>query len=379
MLGDIRDRVESEFDSILETARDLIRIPSRSGEERICAEYIHSRLNEMYTNYSIALLNRPFEHRPQVIMYDNDNNYDTKIILNGHIDTVPEGNLEMWSVDPFSAVVRDGMLYGRGAADMKSNLALMMHIPRVLPSSIALTFAVGEERAEQGSKYILDYLKDKIKAKYAIVLEPTSLKVCYAQQGALWLKVKVRGKSVHASMPEYGINAIAEASRIIEVLKNYTLYSDECRAKCSVTMIQGGIKENVIPDDCILYIDRRFTPRESRDNVINEIRSLLDSLHIDYSIEVIGERNSVSISRDSYIARALYNSCRSLGLDTSYECFPASTDNEYFTAEGIEGVVWGAGSLQYAHAADEHISIEELRQEAYALAYTLYSYKSLLS
>jgi len=378
MLGDIIDRVESEFDSILETARDLIRIPSRSGEERICAEYIHSRLNEMYSSYNIALLNRPFEHRPQVVMYD-DNNYDTKIILNGHIDTVPEGNLEMWSVDPFSAVIRDGMLYGRGAVDMKSNLALMMHIPRILPANIALTFAVGEERAEQGSKYILDYLKGKIKARYAIVLEPTSLKVCYAQQGALWLKVKVRGKSVHASMPEYGINAIAEASRIIEVLKNYTLYSDECRAKCSVTMIQGGIKENVIPDDCILYIDRRFTPRESRDNVINEIRSLLDSLHIDYSIEVIGERNSVSISRDSYIARALYNSCRSLGLDTSYECFPASTDNEYFTAEGIEGVVWGAGSLQYAHAADEHISIEELRQEAYALAYTLYSYKSLLS
>jgi succinyl-diaminopimelate desuccinylase len=375
MLGDIRDRVEREFNSILETARDLIRIPSRSGDERICAEYIHSRLNEMYPSYSIALLKRPFEHRPQVLMYGDD----AKIVLNGHIDTVPEGNLEVWSVDPFSAVVRDGMLYGRGAVDMKSNLALMMHIPRILPTSIALTFAVGEERAEQGSKYILDYLKGKINARYAIVLEPTSLRVCYAQQGALWLKVRVRGKSTHASIPEYGINAIVEASRIIDALESYPLSIDECRAKCSVTMIHAGIKENVIPDECTLYIDRRFTPRESRDKAINEIISILDSLHIDYSMEVIAERSSISIDRDSYIARALYNSCKSLGIETSYECFPASTDNEYFIAEGVEGVVWGAGSLQYAHAVDEHISIDELRQEAYALAYTLHSSKSLLS
>jgi len=302
MLGDIRDRVEREFNSILETARDLIRIPSRSGEERICAEYIHSRLNEMYPSHSIALLKRPFEHRPQVLMYGDD----AKIVLNGHIDTVPEGNLEVWSVDPFSAVVRDGMLYGRGAVDMKSNLALMMHIPRILPTSIALTFAVGEERAEQGSKYILDYLKGKINVRYAIVLEPTSLRVCYAQQGALWLKVRVRGKSTHASIPEYGINAIVEASRIIDALESYPLSIDECRAKCSVTMIHAGIKENVIPDECTLYIDRRFTPRESRDKAINEIISILDSLHIDYSMEVIAERSSVSVGRDSYIARALY-------------------------------------------------------------------------
>ncbi len=385
MLADIKERAEKEFDKILDTAKDLISIPSRNppGEERRCAEYIHARLREMYEPfYNAVLLHEPFEHRPQVIMYPKDSADSVKVIFNGHIDTVPEGDYNTWHSDPFSAIVKDGYLYGRGSVDMKSSLAVMMHIVNILQgyqasNSIALTFAVGEERAEHGTDAILAYLKRLgINAKYGVVLEPTALKICHMQQGALWLRVKIKGKATHASLPEYGRNAIVDAVRAIDALSSYAMALrlrayEQCIPRCSVTMIKGGIKENVIPDECELVIDRRLSVNEDSKYVNGEIEALLDSLSLNYTLDIIAKRDSVCIDKDSYIARELYNSCLKLGIDTCYACFPASTDNEYLVREGIEGVVWGAGSLEHAHAVDEHISIKELKEEVYALALML--------
>ncbi len=383
MLASVKERVDKEFDKILDTAKDLIGIPSRNppGEERSCAEYIYTRLKEMYEPlYRIVLLHEPFEHRPQVVMYPDVD--EVRVILNGHIDTVPEGDCSAWHNDPFSAIIKDGYLYGRGSVDMKSNLAVMMHIINVLQGyqagkGIALTFAIGEERAEGGTEAILAYLKRLgLKARYGLVLEPTALRICHMQQGALWLRVKVKGKATHASLPEHGRNAIVDTVEAIDALSSYAralrlrMY-EQCVPRCSVTMIKGGIKENVIPDECELVIDRRLSIKEDSGYVKGEIEALLDSLSLDYTLDIIAERDSVCIDKDSYIARELYNSSLELGIDTCYSCFPASTDNEYLVREGIEGIVWGAGSLEQAHAVDEHISIKELKEEAYALALTL--------
>ncbi|GBC73248.1 Acetylornithine deacetylase [archaeon HR04] len=400
MLYKIKDAVDREMQSIVEDARELIRIPSRNppGEERRCAEYIHSRLKELGLNS--ILLHEPYADRPQVIAYARDSRSDElRIVLNGHIDTVPEGSMEGWSVDPFSGMIKDGKMYGRGAADMKSALAVMMHICKIVSRrDLLLCFAIGEERAEPGTSTILKHLRrlgiDRL--RYGIVMEPTSLKIATCQMGALWLNVKVRGRSAHASIPTNGINAIVRACKAIGALEAYardiakrnisssssnndssSMISNIkrlCIPRCSVTMITGGVKENVVPDECSFTIDRRVAPYESANDVINEIKMLLDLHAEEYEMSMIAERSPVCIDESSILVKGLSDALATIGITDHhpfYWCFPGSTDNEHIVREGIESIVWGPGSIEQAHAADEHISVEELRLSAYALALLL--------
>ena len=393
MLYKIKDAVDSEMQSIVEDARELIRIPSRNppGEERRCAEYIHSRLKELGLNS--ILLHEPYADRPQVIAYARDSRFDElRIVLNGHIDTVPEGGMEGWNVDPFSGMIKDGKIYGRGAADMKSALAIMMHICKIVGRrDLLLCFAIGEERAEPGTSTILKHVRrlgiDRL--RYGIVMEPTSLKIATCQMGALWLNVRVKGRSAHASIPTNGINAIVRACKAIGALEAYardiakrsisnssSMISNGSRAcipRCSVTMIAGGVKENIVPDECSFTIDRRVAPYESANDVISEIKALLDAYAEEYEMSMIAERSPVCIDESSILVKGLSDALATIGI-TDHPvcwCFPGSTDNEHVVREGIESIVWGSGSIEQAHAADEHISIEELRLSTYALALLL--------
>ncbi|MEM0029775.1 MAG: M20 family metallopeptidase [Candidatus Nitrosocaldus sp.] len=395
MLYRIKDAVDKEIPSIVDDARELIRIPSRNppGEEKRCAEYIHSRLKEL--GLDSMLIHEPFADRPQVIAYARGSRFDElRIILNGHIDTVPEGSIEKWSVDPFSGMIKDGKIYGRGSSDMKAALAIMMHICKMVDRrDLLLCFAIGEERAEPGTSTILKHVRklgiDRL--RYGIVMEPTSLRIATCQMGAIWLNVKVKGRAAHASIPDTGINAIVRACKAIGALELYAMdiskgsisskssstisnSSRVCIPRCSVTMIAGGVKENIVPDECSFTIDRRVAPYENVKDVIDEIKAVLDAYAEEYDMSMIAERSPVCIDESSIIVRGLGDALASIGMkdgDDLLYCFPGSTDNEHIVREGIESIVWGPGSIEQAHAVDEHISIKELRSSAYALALLL--------
>ncbi len=352
------------FREIIGTASDLIKIPSRNppGEEKACAEYIASRLREM--DLEVQVIKEPFSNRPQIIAYNDD----PVIMLNGHIDTVPEGDRESWSMDPFSGIVKDGMLYGRGSIDMKSALAIMIHMPRIISRGILLMFAIGEERAEPGTQTLMKYIND---IRYGIVLEPTSLAIAPYQRGALWLKITTRGKATHGSLPEHGINAIMLADEIIHKIDDYSRILRErvfidTFPTCAITMINGGIKENIIPDRCDLVIDRRLIPDEDLDIVKKEIRDMLDN-----EVEIIGFRKPVRVD-NSLLSNILASTMKEVTGHSSIKCFPASSDNEHIVAKGIESIVWGPGDLSKAHAIDEAISIDEIMIASKVLALSLY-------
>ncbi|MCS6768156.1 MAG: M20 family metallopeptidase [Candidatus Nitrosocaldus sp.] len=383
MLGKVKDAVEREMVGIVEDAAELIRIPSRNppGEERRCAEYIYSRLREFGLN--AFLLHEPFTDRPQVIAYPSMYRIDElEMMLNGHMDTVPEGSAEAWSIDPFSGLIRDGRIYGRGSVDMKSALAIMMHICRIVEDArVMLCFAVGEERAEPGTSTMLRHLRHMgARVRYGVVMEPTSLRIARCQRGALWLRVRVRGRAAHASIPYAGTNAILKACRAVDALNAYMLTGSrhergeggvQCTPSCSITMIDGGVKENIIPDECTLVIDRRVTPYEDVSSVIDGIRELLDKSIGDYSMDIIASRRAVCIDGPSMLISRLSDALGSIGVEPVVECFPGSTDNEFIVGEGIESIVWGPGSIEQAHAVDEHISIEELNRATCGLALLL--------
>ncbi len=379
MLSDITGRVESNFNEILHTASELIKIPSRNppGEERRCAEYIYSKLKEL--GYETYLVNEPFTDRPQVVGLLRGKSTDT-VLLNGHIDTVPEVDADSWSMDPFSGIIKDGFLYGRGAADMKSSLAVMMHAPKFAETdaSILLTFAVGEERAEPGTSTLLSWIKKfGLTIKYGLVMEPTALQVATHQRGAVWFRIGIKGRAAHASMPTKGINAIEIAHNIMRTIQEYNnVLSNKQHGfagtpTCSVTMISGGVKENVIPDRCDIIIDRRLVPSESSDGVAKEISSLLDKTELDYEITQLGSREPVELSNDSTLAKTMLHAMHDMNIPSKTICFTGATDNEHLVTNGIESLVWGPGDLKFAHAIDERISISDIKNSSIALGIVL--------
>ncbi len=372
--------VDKKFPDLIRTASELIKIPSRNppGEEKRCAEYIYSRLKEF--GLETHLVSEPFSNRPQVVALARGRSEDT-IMLNGHIDTVPEGDPEDWSMDPFSGKVKDGLLYGRGSVDMKSALAIMMHVTKFVNTnvSVLLTFAVGEERAEPGTSTLLSYIKKfNLNVRYGLVLEPTALNVASCQKGAVWFKIKIRGRAAHASAPNKGINAIELASKFAHAISDYR--NDIAKRKhrladpptCTITMIHGGFKENVIPDKCELVIDRRLVPSESGSMVEHELRSFVDKLQLDCELDKIASREPVEIEDGSAIARAMIEATNeATGRRPSIICFSGATDNEHLVANGIQSIVWGPGNLNKAHAIDECISVDEIKQATVALALLL--------
>jgi len=378
--SDVLETVDEKFPEIIQTASELIKIPSRNppGEEKHCAEYIYSRLKEF--GLETHLVSEPFSNRPQVVALARGKNENT-ILLNGHIDTVPEGDPEDWSVDPFSGKVKDGFLYGRGSVDMKSALAIMMHIANIadVSGNILLTFAVGEERAELGTSTLLSYIKRfNLNIQYGLVLEPTALKVATCQKGAAWFRIKLKGRAAHASAPDKGINAIEIASKVMHAINDYRNVITKRKHRladpptCTTTMISGGFKENVIPDKCELVIDRRLVPGESSSMVEHELRPFIDKLCLDYELDKIGSREPVEIDDNVAIAKAVIDATNeATGTSTSIICFPGATDNEHLVASGMQSLVWGPGNLNKAHAIDECISIDEIKQATVALALLL--------
>jgi succinyl-diaminopimelate desuccinylase len=372
--------VDSEFPRILQTASELVKIPSRNppGEEKRCAEYIYSKLKEF--GFETYLVNEPFSSRPQVVALIRGKEENT-ILLNGHMDTVPEGDPNSWSVDPFSGIIKEGFLYGRGSVDMKSSLAIMMHVAKhaKLNGNILLTFAVGEERAEPGTSTLLSWIKQKfdLKIMYGVVMEPTSLNVATYQKGATWFKIKVKGKAAHASAPSKGINAIELAQNLLLIIHEYKNEIAKRSHKfggeptCSITMISGGIKENVIPDYCEVTVDRRLVPGESSYQVEKEVSLMLNKTALDYELIKLGAREPVELSNDSTLAKTLHDVLREMNIQKSTICFSGATDNEHLIANNIEGLVWGPGDLPFAHAVDERISTEEIRNASVALLLTL--------
>ncbi|MFQ5969439.1 MAG: M20 family metallopeptidase [Nitrososphaerales archaeon] len=379
--ADILNKVEINFNDIVQTASELIKIPSRNppGEEKNCAEYIYSKLKEF--GYETYLVNEPFNNRPQVVALIKGKNKESTILLNGHIDTVPEGDRNSWSIDPFSGTIKDSFLYGRGAVDMKTSLAIMMHVGKIVSvnGNLLLTFAVGEERAEAGTSSLLSYInKLGLNLKYGLVLEPTSLRVASCQNGATWFMIKVKGRAAHASAPDKGLNAIEVASRIMQRI-NY--YKDVIAKRshrlagaptCTVTMIKGGFKENVIPDACELVIDRRLLPGESSDAAANELKSFLNKLEFDYELEKLGSREPVELDDNRVLVKSMLDVMNETTHTKSKTiCFSGASDNEHLIANGIESLVWGPGDLNKAHSIDECISIDEIRQAIVALSLLL--------
>ncbi len=383
---DVLERIREE--DVVALAGELVRIPSHyqvpggeTGVARHIGDYLESR-------GITSRVREVFDGRSNVYGTLEGDRPGPTLLFCGHMDTVlPEGMVH----PPFGAELRDGMLWGRGAVDMKGGLAAMLVAMAALKEagvslagSLGFAGVVGEE-SPNNSEGARALVQDWPVVDLAVVGEPTDLNVAVYHKGMTWLRVHVGGKAGHASHPEDGINAIVVASRIIARLQDQLVPVLASRSHpyvsgptLSIGRIEGGIQNNIIPDSCWFSLDRRIMPGEQQAEVIREIEEVADdvvrafpgaSFQIEEQPETAG-RGPME-SGPGRLSRA-FSSC---GLSVTGTRLPVTgvdywTDGTHLFRAGAETVVFGPGSISQAHSAEEFIAVSQMTQAArlYALA-----------
>ncbi|MGI8484970.1 MAG: M20 family metallopeptidase, partial [Thermomicrobiales bacterium] len=210
-----------------------------------------------------------------------------RLALNAHVDVVPIGEEAAWTYPPFGGQIIEGRVYGRGAGDDKASVTAQVMAAVALARSqvplegslLVTTVADEETTGELGSGYIVR--GGYVDADFVIVGEQTMNQICIAERGAVGVQVIVYGIAGHAAAPWDGINAIEGMSRVITALREDLWPVVEQRTHrhlpCStatISIIGGGVKTNVIPDRCEIYIDRRILPDETPESVATEIQAV---------------------------------------------------------------------------------------------------------
>lgn len=362
-------------DSVVDVARSLIAIESENppGNEQACAEYVAKWFDDC--GLTVSLVESPDPTRPSAAARIGSG--EPTIVLNGHIDVVPAGDRDAWSVDPYGGVVDGDRLYGRGSADMKTGLALGMVVARDLApaversgtGSIVVHAAAGEETGYPGTKALLDA---GFTGDAAVVLEPTGLRVATSAKGVATYRIEVSGDPCHASRPDQGRNPIDGLDRALGAIETYDAVVRERRdplcgsAFATVTEIAAGIDENmaVVPGRGHLLLDRRVLPGESIDAIDDEITDLCEHAAINGAPcehTRIQYYAPSKVDPDRPIAREFLERSHDLAAVPAEPIgLEAATDAREFAAVGADAIVWGPGRLGQAHTLDEWISLKEV-------------------
>jgi acetylornithine deacetylase len=308
------------------------------------------------------------------------------IILSGHTDTVPWTGQD-WSMDPLSALVQDGKLYGRGSADMKAFIGLALaHAEAFLnsqaPFAVHFAFSYDEEVGCFGVKELIADLRDAgIKPLACIVGEPTLMVPAIAHKGVYRYKCCVRGKEAHSSLTPHSVNAIEMAARVVGRVRDMAEGFEQHEPRfegfdvpfstASVGQFHGGIADNVVPRDAEFRYEFRDLPTANAAQMQAEVLAYAKSLEpamkkvapdAGFGFETICEIPSFLGSKDDAVTRLAQRLSGEAG--TTLVAF--GTEAGLFKNAGIPTVVCGPGSIQQAHQPDEFVSLEQLgRCEAF--------------
>jgi len=369
-------------EEVVNLLSNLIKIPSHKNvnwQENKMVEYIKEfLLKEDIKNIEVEYIQ---ENRPNLTAFIKGSGEGESLMLNGHLDTVPPYNM---IVPAFEPIISNGKISGRGAVDMKGSLAAMLlAIALIKRSGIKLkgdlifSGVIDQEQRSIGS---VGLVEKNLKVDYAVIGEPTNLKICNAHKGMEWIKIIVKGKSAHGSTPEKGINPIYHACRIaneIELL-NKELETRENdimgNPTVNVGVIAGGNDPNIVPSVSYIEVDRRYTDEENQERIYEEIKRILIRLNAaypGYQTEIVSMDDRIcplkniplSVPKDSKIVSALVRSFKNVNdIEPEITSFRGWSDAALFKSElDIPSIVFGPGLPEQCHAADESLSIEELK------------------
>lgn len=358
--------------TVIDIAKELIAFDTSGPptKEQPCAQWIKDFLEDI-----------GFEAELQVVEKDRANvigkigrGKGPGLVLSGHIDVVLAGDPSLWKVTgPFEPVVKDGRLYGRGACDMKGPDACILQAVKELAKEsykrqLSVVFTAGEDT---GGWYVTKVIEEKkittADAMYGVIPEPSMMEIIPIHKGSGGAEVLIHGKAAHSSKPELGINANQKAADYLYALRGLQSKLDETKhpllgpTTVECTMMNGGFKSNIIPDQARLTLNFRLIPEHKDPEVsrkwFEDMITSLSSKDPEFKAELTRHRASepLDVPLDSRIVSTLRDI-----LGTRIVGAPYYTEAVNYTKAGIPTVICGPGSIDQAHTPDEYVSLEQL-------------------
>jgi succinyl-diaminopimelate desuccinylase len=392
----VLDQVEKFTADIVAFTQALVRIPTVNppGDCYLeCAQFIAHKLREL--GYGVETL--PAEglpehtpEHPRLNVIGRLGRDDQPMLhFNGHYDVVPPGT--GWTVDPFSAELRDGRIYGRGTCDQKAGIAASIYaVEAVRRAGIPLCGGIEQSATadeESGGFAGVAWLCDRghlsrARQRYVVITEPLDPeRVCIGHRGVYWFELTTLGRVGHGSMPGLAVNAAEQMARVIQALETElkpalaTRHSrvpveppQARRPSLNLNSIHagqalGGWQTPTVPDRSTAIFDRRFIHEEQFDAVRAEIVDLLDRQGVAYELKDVMRVDPLLGDAHGELAqtaaRAIHDA---LQVEPSFVSSPGTYDQKHVVRRaGIqECIAYGPGRLILAHQPDEHVAVADL-------------------
>jgi succinyl-diaminopimelate desuccinylase len=385
--------IEDSREEITDFLRELVSIPTvnppgtdyekcaRLISRKLKAANIESKLVEV----SQGELKASGVDLPRVSVLGNLKGTIRKPVLhiNGHFDVVPPGS--GWTCDPFGGEIRDGNLYGRGSSDMKGSLAAaimtLVVIARTgiqLKGDVTLSATPDEETGgELGAGYLLK--NGLVRGDGCVVAEGAGVnEVSMGHKGVLWMEVRTHGRATHASRPHLGVNAVTKMANVIIGLNELSQKLEKKRTESSKLFmdtpcpslmvggtIRGGIKTNIVPDSCVLTLDRRLlleeNTKEAEDEVLSSLAKLRsEDAELDVQANSLLRIEPMRCDPNAEILQTLVRSVtKTSGVPPRIIATDGFTDAHYFATQ-MPTVMHGAGLREQGHTKNEYVVIDHV-------------------
>jgi putative selenium metabolism hydrolase len=373
--------VRDHREDAIRVLQEFIRVPSPSGQEKACGEKVAETMRALgFDTAKVDLLG-------DAMGVLNGSGGGRSILMNGHIDHVPVGDM----VDPYSAKLMDGatfgtngqVVYGRAACDMKAGVAAIVMAGAYLrDAGVKLkgdykVAAVGQEEVG-GAGTVSTIERDRFLADVVLIGEATNMDLALGHRGSMAMSVSVRGRSCHASAPERGINALYKATDLITKIRNELvprLPRDPLFGKVSLTITMIDVKPgtfNVVPEECRFTIDCRNTPNYAAENLKRDLEDLIADQVVkdpEFKASVLpaqlggDERSFNGFYTDPAIFSVVEEAEAAikgvLGKVPRRKTWTFATDGKFYSWLGIPVIGFGPGEEQFAHTAKDHVRVDD--------------------
>ncbi|CAM5781237.1 MULTISPECIES: M20 family metallopeptidase [Brevibacillus] len=406
------EEIDKRQDELIELCSRLIQFPSENppGDSRPISKFIIDYLKQEGIDTAI---HESGETMWNLISTIGSPSPDRHLLYCGHTDVVPAGDLSRWDVPPYSGLVKDGFIHGRGATDMKGGLAGLIFVTGLfarlgvpLAGNLSLFIVPDEETGgDLGVPWVLD--RGLIAGTAAVIAEPSHPQnPTIGQKGSCWFEFTVEGTPGHGSLaPLNGESAILKAARAIQALQKLWELKPDIPAEVqdiiniskefalvrnpgkdvsavhdhvtiNIGTISGGTKVNVVADRCTVQVDTRVPFGLDYRDVLAEAKRLLLEEGIDVELKPFGFQGNANWTSDSEdIVRLLVESITDVSQKEAYGVLQwASSDARHFRKHGIPVLQYGPSELAGIHSFNERVPVDQVIQAAKVYALTALKY-----
>jgi acetylornithine deacetylase/succinyl-diaminopimelate desuccinylase-like protein len=375
-------------DETVDLARELVRIPSITGQE---GRDISDRMLSWLRDAGLDAGQQEIQSdRINVWARVDGERPGTRLLFNGHLDTKPVDNM---TVDPYSAEIKEGRLFGRGACDMKSAVAAAMIATRAVKRAgipLAGSMIFGSEVGEEGGGWrLVDLVDGPCQCDAIVCCEPTDMELHLGSRGGFPIEVETKGLATHTGTAYKGINAIEKMTGVIQAMYGLPHFHrvDPIwgRSPINAMEIHGGGKVTAsVADDCLVRFDIRLNPdlepaelQSALDELFARLRAQDPQLDVSWrfrslvsanspGVNFSGGRAAAVIAPEHPLVKAVLDGAEAAtGHRPAFGGFPGGcSQGVLMRRDGTPGVIIGPGNLEQAHGAIEWIELEQVRSAA---------------